>query len=36
MSNTLKRTLWILLGFVGTLLVIIVGLVVYFRATYAN
>ena len=36
MSNTLKRTLWILLGFVGTPLALIVGLVVYFRATSAN
>jgi hypothetical protein len=28
-----RKTLWILLGFVGTLLVVFVGLLIYFRAT---
>jgi hypothetical protein len=33
MSDTLRKTLWILLGVVGTLLAVFVGLIVYFRAT---
>ena len=32
--STLRRTLWIVLGVVGTLLTVIVGLFVYFRATF--
>ena len=32
--STLRRTLWIVLGVVGALLTVIVGLFVYFRATF--
>jgi hypothetical protein len=31
--TTLRKTLWILLGLAGALLVVVVGLFVYFRAT---
>jgi hypothetical protein len=31
--TTARKTLWILLGIVGTLLVVAVGLLIYFRAT---